>query len=87
MPLRRCVACRRSLPREELTRLYRAADGTWQLDRSRGSTGGRGAWVCQAEQCRDAAALGRFFRRHAARIAEELRTAPAGGQASGGTNV
>lgn len=71
VPLRRCVSCRRALPQRALTRFRRNESGEWLLDTAR--SGGRGAWVCQEENCRTSRALGRFFRAQAPRIAEQLR--------------
>lgn len=68
VPLRRCVACRRSRPQAELLRFVRDEAGRWQPD-PRGRAGGRGAWVCRDEPaCHTRKRLGRFFRADAARI-------------------
>lgn len=66
------MACRRSLPQSELQRFRRDDSGQWLLDLGRRSSGGRGAWLCHAPECRTNKGLGRFFRAQAARIAEEL---------------
>ncbi|CAN5719050.1 YlxR family protein [soil metagenome] len=44
VPLRRCVACRRPLTKDDLVRLVRGSDG-WVVDDTR-RAGGRGTWVC-----------------------------------------
>ena len=44
-PLRRCVSCRRSLPKDELLRLVRGADGEVRPDPA-AKAEGRGAYVC-----------------------------------------
>ena len=46
VPLRRCVACRESLPKAQLERLIRVDSG-WAHDAS-GRAGGRGTWFCHA---------------------------------------
>jgi uncharacterized protein len=48
--LRRCVGCRRSLPKGELLRLVRGADGEVRPD-PEGRAQGRGAYVCDRPQC------------------------------------
>ncbi|MBI2856888.1 MAG: YlxR family protein [Chloroflexi bacterium] len=74
-PQRRCVACRRVLPKAELVRLVRTADGGIQLDRH-GKEPGRGAYLCPARPCwLEAMSKGRLER--ALRI-----EAPAGTRAS-----
>lgn len=46
VPMRRCVLCRRSQPRQELIRLYKEpAAGAYRLDQKK-ALGGRGTWVC-----------------------------------------
>lgn len=70
IPLRRCVICRTQRPQAELLRVYRDADGLWQLDPS-GKAGGRGAWLCRSETaCVGASVkqLTRFFRGQAERV-------------------
>ncbi len=49
-PGRTCLGCRRVLPRRALVRLVRGDDGVVVAD-ARGSTAGRGAWVCPVEAC------------------------------------
>jgi len=49
-PGRTCLGCRRVLPRRALVRLVRGDDGVVVAD-PRGSTAGRGAWVCPVEAC------------------------------------
>jgi len=46
VPLRRCVMCRTSLPKAELVRLVRDAEGRFALDPT-SRAGGRGTWVCR----------------------------------------
>ena len=49
-PLRRCISCRRSLPKSELLRLVRGADGEVRVDLA-GKAEGRGAYVCDRPEC------------------------------------
>ncbi len=49
-PARTCLGCRRVRPRGVLVRLVRRGDGVVIAD-PRGSTVGRGAWVCPEEAC------------------------------------
>ncbi|MBA3262234.1 MAG: YlxR family protein [Thermoleophilaceae bacterium] len=55
--MRRCVGCRRSLPKGELLRLVRG-DGEVRVDRA-GVAEGRGAYVCNRRECADSLAAGR----------------------------
>ncbi len=72
IPLRRCVACRRSRPQAELIRFVRQGEG-WQLDQER-RTAGRGAWVCaDSPDCHTRKSL-RFFRSQSEAIASALAT-------------
>jgi predicted RNA-binding protein YlxR (DUF448 family) len=66
VPLRTCVACRRSKPKRELIRLV-FAGGTVRVDPS-GSRHGRGAYLCGLARCTDAA-----LRRDGAAIRRALR--------------
>jgi predicted RNA-binding protein YlxR (DUF448 family) len=49
IPLRRCVICRASRPKDELVRWIRTAQGV-VLDGS-GKSPGRGAYICRSEPC------------------------------------
>lgn len=72
VPLRRCVRCRRSLPKGELRRLRRDGDGQWRFDPT-GKAGGRGAWLCLdcAREAKERE-LRRAFRGQAATVVHEL---------------
>lgn len=86
VPLRRCVACRRSRPQAELIRFVLREDG-WQLDLSRRAAG-RGAWVCaDSPDCHSRKALGRFFRGQSEAIAGLLAARHTNSTDDGGTNV
>lgn len=72
VPLRRCVACRSSLPKAELIRFRRDDRGVWQLDPG-GKAGGRGAWLClDCAAGGDTKRLHRFFRGHTPHIVAAL---------------
>lgn len=49
-PMRSCVACRATAPKEGLLRFVRAPDGAVAFD-VRARVDGRGAWTCTAEAC------------------------------------
>lgn len=72
VPLRRCVRCRRSLPKQELVRLRRDDDRQWRLDPT-GKAGGRGAWLCVscAREAKERD-LRRAFRGQAETVMEQL---------------
>ena len=76
VPLRRCVACRASLPKADLVRLVRTEAG-WQLDAT-GRAGGRGTWLCHAclerlDERTTVRALTRTFRHDTAHVSALLR--------------
>lgn len=73
VPLRRCAACRASLPQAELIRFARDEQGRWRLDSER-RAGGRGTWLCRRVECHSPKALGRAFRAQAPDVAEQLET-------------
>jgi predicted RNA-binding protein YlxR (DUF448 family) len=85
IPLRRCVACRRSRPQHELIRFVQQ-EGRWQLDATRRAAG-RGAWVCADNpDCYTSKAL-RFFRSQSEAIANALAARYTDSTHNGGTNV
>ena len=53
-PQRTCVACRRVRPKRELVRLVRGDDGSIESDAA-GTKAGRGAYLCRAPGCWEAA--------------------------------
>ena len=80
VPLRRCVACRSSLPKSELIRLVRD-ESSWRIDES-ARAGGRGTWVCHAcaaklDERDTKRALARAFRQDAQHVSELLRASMA----------
>lgn len=50
IPMRMCVACRQMRPKRELIRIVRTPEGTVILDRS-GRVNGRGAYLCDSQDC------------------------------------
>lgn len=50
IPMRMCVACRQMRPKRELIRIARTPEGTVILDRS-GRANGRGAYLCDSQDC------------------------------------
>ena len=48
--VRRCAACRRHSPKEELVRVCRSADGRIFVDET-GKAPGRGAWLHRTPEC------------------------------------
>ncbi len=54
VPLRTCVACRRTLAKRDLIRIVRTPEGTIEID-LKGKRAGRGAYVCHQQDCWDAA--------------------------------
>lgn len=65
VPMRTCIACREQKPKKEMTRVVRNADGEIFADPT-GKAAGRGAYICNAEECgkklADKKLLNRAFR-------------------------
>lgn len=53
IPLRTCIVCRAQKDKSELLRIVKSADGAITVDRS-GKAAGRGAYVCDRDECKDA---------------------------------
>ena len=51
IPMRMCIACREMKPKKEMTRVVKNADGEIYADPT-GKAPGRGAYVCDSEECR-----------------------------------
>lgn len=64
-PQRQCIGCRESREKQELIRVVRTPEGEIVIDRT-GRKNGRGAYLCDNEEClakaRDNNALSRSFR-------------------------
>jgi hypothetical protein len=54
VPLRTCVACRRTLAKRELIRIVRGPDASIEVD-LKGKRPGRGAYLCHQPECWEAA--------------------------------
>jgi uncharacterized protein len=54
VPLRTCVACRRTLAKRELLRIVRTPEGSIEVD-LKGKRAGRGAYLCHQPECWEAA--------------------------------
>ena len=54
VPLRTCVACRRTLAKRDLIRIVRTPEGAIEID-LKGKRAGRGAYVCHQQDCWDVA--------------------------------
>ena len=50
VPMRMCVVCRKSRPKQELIRIVKCPDGQTVLDRT-GKLNGRGTYVCPEDKC------------------------------------
>ena len=61
LPMRRCVGCMESKPKNELIRLA-LYDGVLSLD-LKGDAKGRGAYICNSGECFDKAIKKRAFSR------------------------
>lgn len=48
IPLRMCIACKELKPKEDLLRIIRQKDGSFTLNQK---AMGRGAYVCQKDEC------------------------------------
>lgn len=51
LPLRTCIACRKSKPKQELIRIVKSRDGNYRADLTGKQQGGRGAYVCPGAAC------------------------------------
>lgn len=59
-PLRTCIGCGRSTDKRDLVRVVRSSEGDVTVDPS-GKANGRGAYLCCAQECFDAAVRKRRF--------------------------
>ncbi len=50
VPVRMCIACRQMIPKREMLRVTKDADGRIFLDFS-GKAPGRGAYICNKPEC------------------------------------
>ena len=49
VPMRTCIACRKSMPKKELYRIVKSGEAIF-LDKT-GKANGRGAYICKEEEC------------------------------------
>lgn len=70
MPVRMCVACRESKPKNELVRVVRIPSGEIMLDSS-GKKPGRGAYICKSIECLKKAKKSKALERALGEIAGE----------------
>ncbi|MBR1815454.1 MAG: YlxR family protein [Lachnospiraceae bacterium] len=54
IPLRQCIGCRESKPKNELIRIIRTPENDICFDKT-GRMNGRGAYICPSELCLDKA--------------------------------
>ena len=50
VPLRQCIVCRQSKPKNELIRIVRTSDNDFSVDKT-GKLNGRGSYICNSEEC------------------------------------
>ena len=50
IPLRRCLGCYESKPKNELYRIVKTKEGEILLDKT-GKLNGRGAYICKSKEC------------------------------------
>lgn len=62
VPLRSCIVCRQQKDKSELLRIVRSSDGEISLDTT-GRAAGRGAYVCNCDECVTGAVKKRVFNR------------------------
>ena len=77
IPLRRCLGCYESKPKNELYRIVRTTEGEIVLDKT-GKKNGRGAYICSSKECLERAIKGKklekeFETKISDEIYEELR--------------
>lgn len=64
-PARQCIGCRESKEKKELIRVVKTPEGELKVDRT-GRLNGRGAYLCDCEECfkkaRESNALSRSFK-------------------------
>lgn len=61
-PVRKCVGCNQMIPKNQLFRVVKNADGNIFID-IKGNADGRGAYVCQTRECVDLAVKKKGFNR------------------------
>ena len=54
MPERMCIGCQTVHPKKDMIRIVRSPEGEFSVDRT-GKKSGRGAYICEKEECFKAA--------------------------------
>jgi len=73
IPLRRCINCRSSKPKEQLLRFFKDAGGNWQFDKSQKGQS-RGSWICNdSVKCYQTKTLKRYFGTSYLNVLEEIK--------------
>jgi hypothetical protein len=49
--LRSCCVCRNKMPKKDLIRIVKTADGKIFIDKT-GKSDGRGAYICKSDECK-----------------------------------
>ncbi|NLC17028.1 MAG: YlxR family protein [Clostridiales bacterium] len=62
LPIRTCVACRQPQPKKQLLRIVKTPEGDIKLDLT-GRANGRGAYICNKDQCVQTAVKKKLFNR------------------------
>lgn len=72
VPHRQCIGCRESRPKKELIRIVKTKEGNIVLDRT-GRQNGRGAYLCDKEEClRKARKSGALSRSYCMNVPENI---------------
>lgn len=72
VPLRRCLGCYESKPKNELCRVVKTTDGNVCIDKT-GKINGRGAYICYNIECLEKAIKSkRFEKEFETNISEEI---------------
>ncbi len=72
IPLRRCLGCFESKPKNELYRIVRTKENEILLDKT-GKLNGRGAYICKSKECLDKAIKSkRIEKEFDTKISEEI---------------
>lgn len=74
IPLRRCLGCFESKPKNKLYRIVKTKEGEILLDRI-GKLNGRGAYICKSKECLEKAVKSkRFEKEFETKISDDIYT-------------
>ncbi|MBQ9314789.1 MAG: YlxR family protein [Clostridia bacterium] len=74
IPLRRCLGCFESKPKNELYRIVKTKENSIVLDKT-GKLNGRGAYICKSKECLEKAIKSKKIEREfEAKISDEIYT-------------